>query len=538
MTDLTNVPPPGGIEQLDEVAGSTSLTDSTPAPVADTETSAALGTEPVPTEPTPVTAPETADTPDEAFKWPAPDALNNATTETEYFSPIDADKWDDLAATIALPPDTQARTLNFGSLNPHGEDLVNTPEGEQWAEVISEGLDHGSFHDNLLAAAKREGANWQQRIMVDGRPLSIATPRLGEDDGPLLTGERAMLRVNALMGRGSIMSIPLWHSGFWITLKRPGEIDLLDTLQTITENKISFGRSSNGLAFANHVVVSQGAVMDLAMRNLFETSVKGFNTIDMIRANISALDIPLIAWGLACVLHPRGFQFERAILDANGTKAKVVRELLNVGTCLRIDSNSLNDWQVKHMSQRRTGSMMPESLKIYREHFARGKPKSIMLDDKVGMTMRVPSVDEYINAGQRWVDELVTAVTQAFTQDLSEQQRNNMILDRAKATSMRQYVHWIDTIDLPASGQAIKDIATIEMTVSSLSGDDDARAKYYEAMRSFINDSVIAIIGVPQVHPEEADQVKPRFENIIPLDPVSVFISLLYQKTQQIRQRP
>jgi phosphatidylserine/phosphatidylglycerophosphate/cardiolipin synthase-like enzyme len=190
------------------------------------------------------------------------------------------------------------------------------------------------------------------------------------------------------------------------------------------------------------------------------------------------------------------------------------------------------------MSQRRTGSMTPESLKIYREHFTRGKPKSTMLDDKVGITMRIPTVDEYLNAGQRWIDELVFAVNQAFTQDLTEKQRNDMIYDRAKATSMRQYVHWVDSIDIPASNQAIKDRATIEMTIASLSGDDAVRAKYYETVQTYINDSVIALIGVPQVHPEEADQVKPRFENIIPLDPVAVFISLLYQKTQQIRQRP
>jgi hypothetical protein len=544
MTDITNTPPDSGIEQIDEAVGATSITDTTQVATPDPVDTPAASAEPV-AETTPATAAPTdsADV-DDKFTWPAPTPLNNATTDKEYFTPIAEDKWDDLATIIALPPDTGARTMNYGATNPHGQDLVTTDKGIEWADTISEGLDNGSFHDSLLAATKREGAQWQQQIMSDAqRPLSIAEPRLGEDNGPLLTGERAMLRVNALMGRGSIMSIPLWHSGFWLTLKKPGEIDLLDTLQTISENKIVFGRSSNGLAFANHTVVSQGAVFDLAMRNLYETSVNGFNTVEVIRANISALDIPIIAWGLACALYPRGFQFKRALLDANGTQSKVVQELLNVGTCLRVDSSSLNDWQIKHMSQRRTASMSPESLKIYREHFTRGKPKSIMLNAKVGVTMRVPTVDEYLNAGQRWVDELVFAVNQAFTQDLSEKQRNDMIFDRAKATSMRQYVHWIESIDLPdpkqqGKDQAIRDVTTIENTISSLSGDDATRAKYYETVQGYINDAVVALIGVPQVHPEEADQVKPRFENIIPLDPVSVFTNLLYQKTQQIQQRP
>jgi hypothetical protein len=528
MSDIENNQPIG-IEQIDETIGQQSALE--PAAAVDTNP------DPAPTaaaEPAPV-AEEQPDEP--SFDWPAPLPVNNATTDVEYFTPI-GDKWDDLSAIIEIPPDTAARTLNYGANNPHAKDQIDTPEGEKWADVVSRGLDHGSFHDSMLGAAKRDGANWRQRPAAEGgKPLTYGVPRLGQDDGPLLTGERAMLRTMALMGRGSILQIPLWHSGFWMTIKNPGEVDLLDTLQTIVDNKISFGRATNGLAFANHVVVNQGAVIDLAMRNLYETSVKGFTTVEKIRGSICALDIPMIAWGLACVMYPRGFQFERALLDAKGVKTKVVRELLNVAACLRVDTSSLDEWQLKHMSQRVTGSMGEETVKLYRERFLRGKPQSIQLDDSIGITMRVPSVDEYLIAGQTWVDELAAIVNEAFTQDMSEQKRTEMIIDRAKATSMRQYVHWIKSIDHP-NDQRIEDRPTIENTISNMSADDVVRGKYYEAVQAYINDSVIALIGVPQVHPEEAEQVKPRFENIIPLDPVSVFSSLLYQKTQQIRQRP
>jgi hypothetical protein len=474
-----------------------------------------------------------------SFSWPAPEPLNNATITTPYYRVL-GDQWDDLATTIALPPDTVARTLNYGETNPHAASMVDSAQGENWAESVSLGINHGSFHDNALPAAKREGANWQQQISpVDGgRAMSLATPKFGGDEGPLLTGERAMLRVSALLGRGSIVQIPLWHSGFWITVKSPGEIELLDALQHISDNKINFGRSTNGLTFANHVVVTNSAIVDLAMRSMFETTVAGFNTTDKIRGAINAMDIPAIAWGLAAAVYPKGFQFERALLDARGVATTVVRELLNVGTCLYTDRNCLNDWQVSHMAQRVTGSMNPASLPIYRDHFVVGKRRTIMLSDEVGITLRTPSVDEYLNSGQRWVDELVQSVTNAFAQDLTEKQRNDMIYDRAKATSMRQYVHWIESIDMPKLGKQIVDRPTLEMTISNMSSDDVVRDKYYKAVQQYINDSMVSIVAVPQVHVDESDKVLPRFENIIPIDPVSVFFSLLYQKIQQIRQRP
>ena len=473
-----------------------------------------------------------------SFNWPAPEPRNNVTIDTEYFKPLAGD-WDDLATTIALPADTIARTLNYGEQNPHANTQVDSESGEAWAEVISEGLGNATYHDNLMGAARREGANYQQRITPEGgRPMAIAAPRFGDDEGPLMTGPRAMLRVNALMGRGAIIQVPLWHSGFWITLKSPGEIDLLDTLQHISDNKIMFGRSTHGLTFANHVVVSNSAVIDLAMRNLYENTVAGFNTVEKVRGAINALDIPMIAWGLAAAVYPKGFQFERALLDNKGVATPVVRQLLNIGTCLYTDRNSLNDWQISHMSQRATGSMKETSLSIYRDHFTRGKPKLVMLDDEIGITLRVPTIDQYLNAGQRWVDELVLSVTQAFSQDLTDKQRNDLIYDRAKATSMRQYVHWVGSIDTPRIGKQIVDLPTLEMTIANMSGDDKIRNKFYEVVQNFINDSIVSLIGVPQVHPEEANQVVPRFDNIVPLDPIAVFFNLLYQKIQQIRLRP
>jgi hypothetical protein len=473
-----------------------------------------------------------------SFQWPAPTPINNATISSEYAKDI-GDQWDDLATTIALPADTAARTMNYGETNPHADAQVDSEAGEKWAETISVGLNNGSFHDNLLPAARREGANYQQKITPEGgRSLAIAAPRFADDEGPLLTGERAMLRVNALMGRGAIIQVPLWHSGFWITLKSPGEIELLDALQHISDNKIEFGRSTNGLAFANHVVVSNSAIVDLAMRNLYETTVAGFNTTEKIRGAINCLDIPMLAWGLACAVYPKGFQFERALLDKQGVATTVVQQLLNVGTCQYTDRNSLNDWQVAHMSQRATGSMKESALAMYRDHFTRGKPKLVMLDAEIGIELKVPSVDQFLNAGQRWVDELVVSVSQAFAQDMSDKQRNDMIYDRAKATSMRQYVHWINAIEIPRLGKRIVDLPTLELTISHMSGDNTVRNKFYEVVQSFINDSIISLIGVPQVHPEEASQVVPRFENIIPIDPIAVFFSLLYQKIQQIRRRP
>ena len=474
--------------------------------------------------------------PTNAFNFPAPTPRNNATYEAPYSSPVPEGKWNDRAVIVAIPADTAARTMNYGETNPNTEQ-ADGEQGEKWSDIVAEGMMHGSYHDCMLPAAAREGAAYQQRPTFGNRPLTIAQPRFGDDTSQLLTGKRGMLRVNSLLGRGAIIQVPLWHSGFWITLQMPEEIELLDTFDRIINTKIEFGRRSNGLAFANHAVIDNGAVMDLAMRCLYETTLADVKSVAELRALIKVPDLHLVAWGLACAMHPRGFQFERSVLDPKGVATHVVRENLNVAALLWLDRSSLNDWQMKHMSQRGTGSMSKESIKIYQDHFVRGASKSVQLHEMVSMTLRVPSVDEYLNAGQLWVDELTTVVNEVFTQDMSAKQRNEMIWDRARASSMRQYAHWVESIDT-AHGQKMPGREDIANTVASLSADNEIRDKYYAAMKEYINDSTVALIGVPQAHPDEASQALPRFENIIPLDPISVFSSLLSQKIQQIRLRP
>jgi hypothetical protein len=539
-----NQTPSNGLDQVDEVVGTVPQTFHpaepfvAPAPdelnVPDTvgEDAPVAAAEPV-AAPAPAVEEEEIE---KAFNFPAPKPNNNATYSVPYAKALETE-WDDLATIIALPADTAARTMNYGQTvdNPQ---LAEGPEGEAWTDAIGTGHGHGSFHDNMLPAAQREGADFQQKIIHGGRPLSIAQPRIADDEGPLLTGKRGMLRINALLGRGAIIQVPLWHSGFWLTLQMPEELELLDTFDRIIGNKISFGRQSNGLAFANHAVIDNGAVVDLAMRCLYETTLKDVNSETELRALIKAPDIHLIAWGLAVAMYPRGFQFERSILDPKGMSTTVVRETLNVGALLWTDRSSLDEWQITHMAKRATGSMTKEMVKSYTDRFVRGAAKPVMLSDKLGLTLRVPSIDEYLTAGQVWIDELTAAINESLTQELSAKQRSEKILDRARATSMRQYVHWIESIDIPEQEKKMVAREDIADTVSNLSSDNAIRNKYYELMREYINGSTIAMIGVPQVHPDEKDQVLPRFENIIPLDPISVFFSLLSQKIQQIRMRP
>lgn len=473
------------------------------------------------------------------FEWEPPTAINNVEMEHPYATKVNPESLDEYYVSIPLPADTSARVNNyigsrFAAASP--ENPLSEDEGE-WLNKALSGIKSAPMHDCTVPAMKREGSVWKQSIKAGDKVLSIAAPRLGDDGGPKLTGKRAVYRVRAELGMGSVVQVPLYHSGFWVTLRAPSETELIKTNAAIHSRKIAMGAATHGLAFANHAVYTYESILDLAMECVYETTLAGIQSQADIRALIQTPDINILAWGLACAIYPRGFNFERSLIDPDGVKTVVVNMLLNVGKALVVDDSMLNEWQKTHMAKRGTSSMGVDQVKMYRDHFVKGKNQAVNLSDRLTVNLRTPSVEEFIEAGNAWVNELIAGVKSAFTEETDLKRRNELVLTHAKATTMRQYTHWVESFEFPHRSGNIDSPETIASVCADISANDKIRAKFYEAVSKFINDSLVAVVAIPQVHPSEEAPL-PRFETYMPIDPISVFSNLLSQKIQIIQMRP
>lgn len=468
------------------------------------------------------------------FSFPKPEGIANVTQERPTSSPLPKD-WRDPTA-IWLPPDTTARTTQYLTSQPR-TDLTDSQEGAEWMAGIVEGAEHGIHRDFGAAMAQRPDADWRQRIPFGDKRMEIAAPKIG-DDGEILSGERGLLRMNYLLGRGSIVQVPMWHSGFWITFKLPGEDQLLELEERIANDKIQLGRMTHGLAFSNTSVYIANALVDLCMDSIYETTIKDVKTMAEVRALLKAPDIYGLAWGLACVIYPRGFQYLRSLLDEKGQRTEVIREKLNVGSMLWVDNNALNDWQRSHMSNRTSASMSVKNIELYQENFAKGKARSVRIADNLSFTFKTPSLEEYLASGFQWVDDTARSIARALGEESTLERRNALMLKQGRATSMRQYAHWVEKIELPESEKKMIDRASITSAFNSLSADDDIRDNFYKAVREYIASETIAMIATPLISEKEKPLADPKFPWLLPIDPLSVFSTLLSQKTDQISQRP
>lgn len=460
--------------------------------------------------------------------------LKDSTTtqqDHEVFASLGSD-WDDANETVIGMADTRDRTRDAINGLPN-TDPTATEAGREWAGYMQESLNTVPGRDQWRAALDRPDSAWRQQVNSERGALRMGALSFKNNDGGVVSGEKAVLQVRALVGLGHVIQIPLWHSGFWISVKAPGDSAMIELNRRLLDEKVIVGRTTNGLAFANTSSYISQVLLDFVMDYIYDTTLQEKDK-GVIRSMIQSHDLPLLEWGLACAVWPRGFQYARPYIDPVTTAEKILKEKLMVSKLLWTDTKAFTAWQISHMANKLSGSMNSDMVKRYRSEFTIGQPRKVQLTPTVSLMLKVPNVLEYVHAGTRWVAEITKTVDDAFAEPPEDNRRANLIVQHGQATAMRQYTHWVESI--LAGNSTIVDTETIETILNDFSADDDIRSKFFDEVRKFIDESTLAVIGTPAAAHEKSETL-PRFPHVLPMNVEHTFFTLLEQKVMRISQR-
>lgn len=454
--------------------------------------------------------------------------------EFPIFKPLSGD-WDEDAPTMRTPaaPGSEVKKVLTSLSDTKQADLGRNQE---WVDTTAEALYHtprGDFHSEL---SDREGSMFKQVARrEDGKLMTIARPPKYSDSDTIVAGAQAIARMNSILSIGGTYRIPLWHSGFWITLRAPSDAKLLELDRMMAEEKISLGRQTSGLLYSNESVFQLARLVNFALDHLESTTLK-----DSSRANIldqmDAHDAQSLAWGLACTIWPNGFQYARAVLGKTESEHKVIKGLVNVSKLQWIDTANLNDKQIRHMSRVKESCMTNEDIAAYKEQF-RHRERQIVIDEHVRLNLHVPSIAEHINRGQSWVNSIVVNNDRVFGMDQDEAVRNSYLNQQANATILRQYGHWVKSIELGSGVTKEGDRDTVDDLLDRLSQDDRYRNKVMNDVIQYCEDTTFCFIGVPTANDMEEDGKPANRKHVLGVDIFAYFFTLLRAKLQQIATR-
>jgi hypothetical protein len=390
----------------------------------------------------------------------------------------------------------------------------------------------------LMASLERADSDWQQFVDYEGEKIGASRPKFG-DGGAVLTGERAVLRVAAATGLGSLVQVPLWHTGIWLSFKTPPESAILELERRIANDKTTLGRLTNGMIFSNTSVYQTSYLLNFAFQYVFDTNAQELN-VDYLKSIIKVTDIPSILWGLALAIYPGGYPYVQACANTEGSCQHLIKELLDLGKLVFTDNRSLTEWQRKRMTQRKQ-RMTPEDIKRYEQEHTRGGVKLVELTPTVSMNLRTPVLQDYENSGFSWIDSIVQMMENAFQVPLKGQERDEYITNQGRLTTMRQYGHWVGEVLVPDT-EISDDRDTIESLAALFSGDEEIRNRFIEEIGKFIDNATVSLIALPKHNCPacqwpQAPESEKRHPHLIPLDVARVFFSLLYQRTNKVLTR-
>lgn len=445
--------------------------------------------------------------------------------------------------TIALPPLRHESIPDVLDAMMQS-DILKTPEGKRWFEYLRASTVPAIGGATMQATVDNPDAEFRQTIDHEGRRLSIGPVTIPVTPGARLSGEQAIFRAQAMTGLGGVFQIPLWHSGFWVTVRAPMESELLELNRRLGEEKIQLGRLSYGEAYSNMNVFYSAIVLDFIIDHLWRTSLAP-EAQEKMRDLIKVQDIPVLAWGMAAAIYPDGFQYVRSVVGDENNPTGIISQKLKIPRLLWVNNRMLSDWQRQHMSNRQAGRMTLESIERYQSEFTIGQERVITVQDEVRdeatgdilkgaitMTLKSPNMDEFLSSGERWLNGIISQYDYSAGQEVNNQEREIYLHRHATASLARQYGHWVKEIGL-GDNPTEEGTETVESVLTRLSGDLNILARYFEAVKEFQADSTIALVAVPTTDDKEA--IFPRHPKLFPIDPMSVFFILLVQRIAKIK---
>lgn len=460
---------------------------------------------------------------------------------------------------LALPP-TDEKTIRERLSAMPNMDVMLTPEQQRWAGVIRDSIPMMPISGIYDRRLDQEGSAFAQSYRYNGIELKGSSPSFKKIAGvEELQAERAILQLVTHMGVGGFFRAPLWASGFWVMFKPATESELIELNRILYADDVTLGRWSFGLALSNTVSYTTDRILEFAIRHVYNTSVKPEELpLEKLRDWIAPQDIASFIWGFLCANYPSGYHYERPCIHNPSKCNHVVEDVINMTKLQNTDFNALTDWQKQHMSSMATGVKTLESLKRYREEMKTSQKRRIIINQgsehELAITLRTPTTTEYVEHGYRWVSSIVDSINSTLSKDATVEERNAEINMIGKATTLCQYSHWIENIDLGTfttqetsideeSYRRISGVM-IEDSLKNLSSIDGVREEILTKIKEYISDSTVSVIGIPAYDCPMCGQAQepnppkyPRHVNIVPIDMLQVFFVLLSRKLERIAAR-
>lgn len=412
-----------------------------------------------------------------------------------------------------------------------------------WVKCFLDSLSIATLDGALDKALSREGSVWRQGVDHKGDAIRSVIPKLRIPENTKLVGEKAVQAAIRHMNLGDVFHTALWNSGFYVTFKPAPESVWLDINRMLGTDVMEVSRRTYGLLHSSITASAAGLIIDAILPHVHSTSVSGTElSIDDIPKYLSAHDEHDFIWGFVTACHPRGFNIERSCIK-NPSKCKhVILEVLDLKELQICDQSQFSDFHRTHMYSRNIGSMKLADVIEYQKRLAEINQSSIVLTNSVGasatLRLKTPNSLSKTQRTRAYQEEVRQNVLRVVSSDEPIEKRRKAYQEYMISSEMRMYQHYVERIDIGTN--SIVEPGDIESILAEWTRDYKMRAKFFEEVANFIDNSSMSVIGLEAAvcpscganHSREEQRHRGMID-YIPIDMIQVF-SLLAESKKRV----
>lgn len=467
--------------------------------------------------------------------------LNGSEEVIDFKKREDLEKFND---SISIPPDSKENIIRYVTENPHS---VEGDMGSTKLYQLTTGMELISGEEEFVnKTLNDENVEISTAYTREGSEKKVASHRsMMRLETGNVSGIRARAAIMDSLGLSTFFEVVLPHSGLVAVISAPLVHELVDLQTTIDTSKINLGRSIGGSNYGTTTWFIGNKLVDLFIKKIERINVKNY-TPELLRSLIDPMDIPTIAWALACTKYPDGYTYSRLVLGKEG-RTESVMGTINLNDISFPLNSKLSIRQKQHLGNADNIMHSVEEIESYRrdwkakdevEEFKRTISERSVIQNghpvtkKVEITFAPTNVDNYVEHGTAWDVYLREAINETLAMVPDENVRSEYLARKITATSMREYSHLIKEITITNDyGEPGKEITTTITSHSDIMDFIDISAndinlikKFREAVIEFINQQTKIVYGVPVAN--ETEETHELSNSIVPINPVMLFFIL------------
>lgn len=349
----------------------------------------------------------------------------------------------------------------------------------------------------------------------------------------------ALLKLTQVAGIGSVVPIPLWHSGFRITIEPLTNIEIINLELELIDEIERIGKDTNTLIFSNYNVLFAKVIFKHFKNKIIDTTLKLSEDED-ITDYIKLNDLYTIALHLSYSMYPNGFN--GVVPCKNTIKLVNGKPTCNFKAYMKFDLPELfwvDEYKVpkelkSQMNLKTRNSVTTDDALAYQKTLEESLDDIYIELDAATIYLATPSINKYFQFGDLFISDLKNKTTEIVKNNKqidSLEDAEKILVDVVKASSLNHFIDKIKVDDVD-----IVDPSEINEAMETLSSNFNIEDTVVKRILKFIDESLVAVVGVPNFECKHCKTTQSKHD-LIPLSVYDYFFILLHSKYEKITKK-